>query len=266
MNDDEFRTLLDDRKMSWKGYRRIRKGVKKRLRRHMRELGCRHNNHYIERLKTDPAAEKKFKILMTVSISRFFRDRQLWEDLADRYIPELAGKFPEGIRVWSAGCAGGEEAYSFRILWHRLAKMHGRLPPLEILATDNNSECIHRAQAGLFRASSLREIRDDDRLTFFRKRRQGRLFEIRPDLVSAIVFEQRDLLHKPPNGVFQFIFLRNNLLTYHRFQSIRSSFERIVNCLTPGGILIIGAHEKLPTGAEHLKPCGAMVWKRMTHE
>ncbi|MEN8246264.1 MAG: CheR family methyltransferase [Thermodesulfobacteriota bacterium] len=267
MDDNDFHKLLDFRGMCWSGYRRVRKGVKKRIRRHMRELGCGHVDDYIECLKADPKANEKSQTLMTVPISRFFRDRQLWTDLAARYVPELVSLYPEGIRVWSAGCAGGEEAYSFRMLWYRLEKELGPPPVLDILATDRNQECIERARKGLFQLSSLREIRDDSRSIFFTEHRKGKLFQISTDLISSISFKQQDLLQKPPDGVFQLIFLRNNLLTYHRSHSIRPVFNQIVNCLTPGGLLIIGAHEKLPPETKHLKPYGPMVLKKViNHE
>lgn len=265
MDDNDFRRLLAYQEMSWAGYRRVRKGVKKRLRRHMRELGCAGIDRYIECLKKDLKADKQCKTLMTVSISRFFRDRKLWSDLADRYIPELVKTFPQGIRMWSAGCAGGEEVYSFKMLWCRLEKEIGPLPTLEILATDSNPECIQRAQKGLFQSSSLREVRNDSRALFFSKSRsKGKQYQISPALTSSIAFRQQDLLLQIPDRDFQIIFLRNNLLTYHQPRVIRPVLDNILNCLTPGALLIIGAHEKLPTSAGPLQSCGPMVWKKVT--
>ena len=264
MNDDEFRKLLHARSMSWQGYRRVRKGVKKRLRRHMRELDCVGIDCYIKCLQNSTDADSQCKTLMTVSISRFFRDRQLWASLTNRYIPELVKRFPEGIRMWSAGCAGGEEAYSFKILWYDLEKEIGPLPALDILATDSNPECIQRAQKGLFQSSSLRDVRDDNRSLFFSKPGKGKQYQITPDLTSSITFKQQDLLQQLPDRDFQIIFLRNNLLTYHQHRVMRPAFDNILNCLTPGGLLIIGAHEKPPKKAGPLQSCGPMVWKKVT--
>jgi chemotaxis protein methyltransferase CheR len=188
----------------------------------------------------------------------------MWADLAKHHIPELVKSFPESIRVWSAGCAGGEEAYSFRILWHHLEKEIKPLPALEILATDSNPECIQRALKGIFQSSSLHEVQENSLSLFFSKHRRGKQYQISSDLISSITFKHQDLLHDPPEGVFHLIFLRNNLLTYHRFPFIQSSFQRILNCLTPGGLLIIGAHEKLPIQAGPMQSCGPMVWKKVT--
>ena len=233
----------------------------------MRELDCVGIDRYIEYLQNNPDAEETFKVLMTVSISRFFRDRQLWQDLAKIYIPELANRFPGGIRMWSAGCAGGEEAYSFRILWHHLEKQLCLLPELNILATDTNPECIQRAQNGLFQPSSLRDVWDDSRSFFFSKPGKGKQYQVKAHLISSITFKQQDLLQQLPDRDFQIIFLRNNLLTYHQHRVIRPVFDNILNCLTPGGLLIIGAHEKLPINAGPLISCGPMVWKKVTtHE
>ena len=264
MDDNDFRRLLAFREMSWTGYRRVRKGVKKRIRRHMRELNCTDIDSYIEYLKTHPDADLQCNTLLTVPISRFFRDRRLWSDLAETHIPELINIFPGRIRAWSAGCAGGEEAFSLRILWHHLEKEKGSMPALEILATDSNPECIQRAEKGLYQQSSLREVKEDSRSLFFSKQRKGKHYQLSPDLIASVTFGQQDLFQQIPDRDFQIIFLRNNLLTYHQHWIIRPLFDNILNCLTPGGLLIIGAHEKLPIKAGPLRSSGPMVWKKVT--
>ena len=81
MNDQQFHQLLDRFGLSQAGYKKVRKGVKKRISRHMQQLRCRNIIDYINTLDKDDEAKKECELLLTVSISRFFRDRQLWQVL-----------------------------------------------------------------------------------------------------------------------------------------------------------------------------------------
>ncbi len=120
MNDQHFHQLLQHLGLSWRGYRKVRKGVKKRICRHMYQLGCRDVSTYLLKLDKNEDARLQCEQNMAVSISRFFRDRKLWETLEKEILPELIEKHREKIAVWSAGCACGEEVYSLKILWGRL--------------------------------------------------------------------------------------------------------------------------------------------------
>ena len=138
MNDPEFRKLLDHFHLSWKGYRKVRKGVKKRLVQHMVTLDCRSLEEYLGRLDREPRARARAELLLGVSISRFFRDRGVWEVLGKKMVPLVTGSRVERVKVWSAGCASGEEAYSFRIMWDILEKRHGCCRGLEIWGRDGS--------------------------------------------------------------------------------------------------------------------------------
>ena len=97
MDDDQFRILLEYLKYSWSGYRKVRKGVKKRIARHMNQLQCVNISDYVKLLDIHPDIRKECELQMTVSISRFFRDRRLWELLQHRWLPELIEKNPHGL-------------------------------------------------------------------------------------------------------------------------------------------------------------------------
>jgi len=153
--DDSFRQLLEFFDLSWSGYRKVRKGVKKRIHRHMQQMGCRHISDYLAVLEKDRTCRRMCEQLLTVSISRFFRDWRLWEILAQDLLPEMVAHYPKRLTVWSAGCASGEEAYSFKIVWEQLKQKTGPLPDLYLLATDTNSETLARA-----RGPGNRAVRD----------------------------------------------------------------------------------------------------------
>ena len=105
MDDIQFQKLLDYLGYSWAGYRRVGKGVKKRINRHMQQLGCRDIAAYLKILSLQTASRHECELLMTVSIRRFFRDRPLWEMLENRLLPYLIADHIGPMKVWSAGCA-----------------------------------------------------------------------------------------------------------------------------------------------------------------
>ncbi len=246
MDDAAFGQLLDYLNLDWKGYRKVRKGVKKRIRRHMLALGCQGLSDYLAVLNDKLAIREECDRHMTVSISRFFREHALWTALEERLLPELIDFFPEKIRIWSAGCACGEEAYSFAIVWALLKKKTDNLPAVELLATDTNEASLGRARIGRYPPSSIREVPVDLRSDYFESRKGGKQFQVREFLKQDVLFRPHDLLSGSPKSRFHLIFIRNNLLTYYQDQIKGPVFHKILEALTPRGLLIVGAQENVP--------------------
>ena len=254
MDDDQFRRLLNCFGLSWSGYRKVRRGVKKRIRRHMKALGCQDFEVYLAALDNDQALREKCELLMTVSISRFFRDRGFWETLENQILPGIITGDTERAKVWFAGCACGEEVFSFAIVWDRLRERFQALPEIKILATDVNLVYLRRAQEGLYSLSSLKEVPEDVRSKYFKRQGEANQYRIASSLERGISWRLHHLLHDPPDPGFHLIFLRNNLLTYYRDALKTPAFLKVADCLVPGGILIIGSHEKLPLETADLLP------------
>jgi len=244
MDDQQFKELLQHLRLSWRGYRKVRKGVKKRIHRHMQHLGCPNLAKYLNKLDSNDEVRHECKRLMTVSISRFFRDQRLWETLEKEILPELIEKRSDKIKVWSAGCASGEEVYSLKILWDSIVVSNRNLPELKITATDINPLYLERAKSGIYPSSSLRELPGHHRSHYFQQHR-GKSFVINDTLKTGINWQILNLLADPPDSQFQIIFLRNNLLTYYQDELKGTAFKKIIEHLSNGGYLIIGSHEKL---------------------
>ena len=261
LSDDEFRVFLHELDRPWTGFRKVRKGVKKRLRRHMQALDCSTIEQYIDHLHRHPAAMAACQEQLRVTISRFFRDRHLWRVLQERILPGLAGRFAGTIRAWSAGCACGEEPYSLAMVWSEL----GRPADLDLLATDANRAGLARARAGRYPRSSLKEVPDSLREKYFELKRGGRQFLIRAHRLPTIRWQQHDLLDPPPAGPVHLILLRNNLLTYYQSDLLRKAFEGIIAVLPPGGCLLTGSHERLPESPVSLTRdmgCPWVYWRK----
>lgn len=255
MDDRQFKKLLDWLELSWDGYYRVRKGVKKRIRKHMQECACRNVDDYLSRLASDISLRKQCRVLLTVSVSRFFRDQGVWQVFEKDILPALIAEDHVEIKVWSAGCARGEEIYSFKILWDILAKRFEFLPKLEVWATDMNQEYIKAAQEGVYSVSSLKRISDDLKSEYFRRIYKKPLFVIRDSVKFGISWDRLDLLKDdPPATNFHMIFLRNNILTYYEKNPLQAALSKVTESLLTGGYLIIGSKEKLPETAVQFRP------------
>jgi chemotaxis methyl-accepting protein methylase len=254
MDDDQFRILLEYLQYSWTGFRKVRKGVKRRIQRHFQQLGCRNVLDYLKILESEPDKCLECELLMTVSISRFFRDRKLWEMLKCRWLPDMIANGAPQLKVWSAGCACGEEVYSFKIIWERLGQQFEHLPALVLLATDRHPHYLERARSGVYNPSSLKKIPLDWREIYFESRKGGRQFAIKDHLKSGIHWETHHLSTNPPDRDFNIIWMRNNVLTYYRKEAQKKVISGVLGSLSPGGLLIIGCHETLPYQAKSLKP------------
>jgi chemotaxis protein methyltransferase CheR len=252
MDTLQFRILLEHMGLSWKGYRKVRRGAQRRVARHMEDLGCRNVRDYLKRLDQDAALRVECERLLTVPISRFFRDRPLWQALENTVLPELLDQERPAMQVWSAGCSRGEEIYSFAILWEKLRAAGRQLPPLGILATDLNPQNLEAARRGVFGQSSLKEVSADVRGRWFRPAFEGGRFAIDVGLKAGITWVMHDLRDDPPDKGLQLIFLRNSILTYCREETRTAVLSRVIPALSRPGFLAIGCHERLPNGVSGL--------------
>jgi chemotaxis protein methyltransferase CheR len=256
MNDQQFRQLLNQYEFSWAGYRKVRKGVKKRIDRFMKSIGCRNMADFLAELDKNDVIKHQCELLMTVSISRFFRDRGVWEYLKKNILPGFIRVDKENIKCWSAGCACGEEVYSLKIIWDLLSKDYSYIPGLNILATDINPTYLDRARAGIYTQSSLKEVTKEIQFGYFKQKGSKKLFEVKTLLKKDIEWKKHHLLSDAPGSNFDIIFLRNNVLTYYEDRLKNRAFSNVIKGLAPCGILVLGSHEKVPFETSVLKGVG----------
>lgn len=218
----------------YEGFRRVRRQVVRRIERRRRALGLPDLSAYRRHLEGVPGEWAEFDALLSVTISKFYRDRALFDHLRRDVLPDLARR--EG-RCWSAGCASGEEPYTVAIL----------APGLRILATDRHPVLLDRARAGLYRASSLVDLPAEDRARAFEC--ADGLFRVRGEFRANVEFRLEDLRRAMPAGPFDLVFCRYVAFTYFDDAPRRTVLDGIRARLAPGGLLAIGRHEKLPASA-----------------
>lgn len=239
--------------MRWAGFRKVRGQVCKRISRRMEEIGCSDTEAYRGRLAGD---EKEWQVLdglCRITISRFYRDRPVFDALRTIVLPELARRALErnasSLRCLSAGCASGEEPYTVSILWRvELCEAFPQLP-LEIVATDTDPVLLARARRGCYPESALRDLPRRFREEAFTP--AGEELCLSERFREPVDFRLEDVRRALPQGVFDLLLCRNLVFTYFEPSLQREIQERLLEKIRPGGALVVGERETpLPVGLE----------------
>jgi chemotaxis protein methyltransferase CheR len=234
--------------LRWKGLESFRRTVRKRLARRLADLGLASLADYRARLEADASEWPRLDAMCRITISRLYRDRAVYDLLGAEILSEraevAAREGRASVRVWSAGCASGEEPYSVAIVWHvDVAPSHPGIG-LELLATDADAALLARAHRATYAEGSLRELDPRRRAAAFVQ--EGALFKLRPQLCAGITFETQDLRRAMPDGPFDVVLCRNVLLTYIEESKQPALLAEIVDRVLPGGALIVGSREAMP--------------------
>lgn len=231
----------------WAGFRKPQNQVIKRVKNRMQELELEGGfSEYKEYLKRNPKEWDVFDAMCDVTISRFFRDRNVWEFLKSEGIPEIVEKADsDRVRVWSAGCCNGEEAYSIAILVDMVCN-ENELERVEILASDRNDDVLDRAAAGKYTSGSLKEMNKQEIEAYFLKDSHSGEFQIIDRVKDRVTFEKRDIQNSLPQGMFDMVFCRNLVFTYYSIQQQVQFLDRVSSIIKKDGMLIIGDGETIP--------------------
>lgn len=243
-------------RLRWEGFRRVRGQVCKRIGRRMKALGLESAAAYRARLDADPAEWAVLDSLCRVTISRFFRDQRVFEVLRESLLPTLLtdarARGETVFRVWSAGCASGEEPYSMAILFRLgLAPLFPELR-LELIATDADESLLARADRACYPTGSLRELPREWTLKAFSPTPDGEPC-LKPEFREGLSFLRQDLRAQLPEGPFHLVLCRNVAFTYFAPPLQQQVLARLLERLVPGGLLVIGGHESLPESATGLE-------------
>ncbi|MBO0733689.1 MAG: chemotaxis protein, partial [Methylocapsa sp.] len=201
---------------------------------------------------------------LLISVTTFFRDGDAFDSLKDNVIPRLfEGKEPsEPIRVWVAGCATGEEAYSLGILLLEEASRHDIRPPLQLFGSDLDTKALAIARDGIYPAAIEADVNEERLRRFFA--REGDRYRVRREVRDTVVFAVHDLLKDPPFSRIDLISCRNVLIYLDRElqQQICSTFHYSLN---PYGYLLLGSAEtaESPPGLFRMTDRKARIYQAM---
>lgn len=236
--------------LRWKGVGSFRSTVRKRLTKRLHELGLPDLAAYRRYLEAEVSPDEWAIVdgMCRIPISRLYRDAAVFDLLATELLPERARvaerEGRHAVRVWSAGCASGEEPYTVAMVWRfDVAPAHPGLA-LDLVATDADDGMLERARRGAYGASSVREV--PPRLRDLALRREGSQFLVRDEVRASVRFERQDLRLALQEGPFDLVLCRNMLLTYVDEAQHGPLLLALARRVRPGGAIVVGSREVLP--------------------
>ncbi len=222
------------------------KCLRRRIAVRMRACGVHTYADYQALLDQSPMEYDRLRDALTINVTRFYRNAETWNLLRRDVFPALCGPGAGPIRIWSAGCASGEEAYTLAMLGVEQLERAGRssgLDRLTVDATDVDRECLERARAARYRAEGLVEMPDDLTRRFFEPVPPE--IQVVPRVRDRVVVRSLDLsAGRPLRRDYQMIVCRNVLIYFDRPMQERL-FQLFTESLAPGGYLVLGKVESL---------------------
>lgn len=235
-----------------------------RLVRRLRALGLRRFSDYCELLESGDAGElEHFVNALTTNLTAFFREAHHFEYLRTKLLPvQIRENESRRLRIWSAGCSTGEEAYSLAMV------LADNLPSgwdVRILATDLDTQVVRTATEGRYPIERIHGIDPACRKRWFLRGKGASegMVQVRPELKELITFRSLNLLGDwPMRGSFDIIFCRNVVIYFDK-PTQRALFERFAEQLKPDGRLFIGHSETLYRVSERFRLIGNTVYGRV---
>jgi chemotaxis protein methyltransferase CheR len=229
--------------LQWRRFQR--RSIKRRVERRFSDLGLSGFQEYFARVEADPEEQQRLSQMLTVTISRFFRDRGVFERLVTSVIPSILGKMEEGpLKVWAIGCASGEEPYSLALLWKGSLEAKWPSTHLCLLATDVDEGLLKRAEEGKYKRSSIGEVPGVILQKYFVT--EGGTYVLDRAIRDSVEFKKHDILRGEPHLGMDIVFCRNVAFTYFSKDSQVEVLKKIFESLKDGGYMVIGKDESLP--------------------
>ncbi|MFN2465235.1 MAG: CheR family methyltransferase [Candidatus Dormibacteria bacterium] len=253
-SDAEFEELLQllraEHGFDFTGYKRA--SLRRRVQRRMDALRVSSYADYTECLKKDGEEFTALFNTILINVTSFFRDRESWDHLAAVALPDMLAEKPPAspIRVWSAGCASGEEAHTLAIVLGELLGAEEFSRRVKIYATDVDDDALTHARSG-YSAKELAPLGTTLLEKYFQG--HGSRHTLRPEFRRALIFGRHDLVHDAPISKLDLAVCRNTLM-YFDAPTQRRILHRLHYALNPTGLLFLGKAEMLLTHAHLFRP------------
>ena len=253
--EESFKMLLgrifDDRGLDFRQYHKavIKRKVASRI--YLNNLKSYFD--YASFLSRNPQEYDKLLEELCINVSEFFRDSEVWVTvryLFETLINQKKTRNESSIRIWSAGCASGEEPYSIAILLKELLKEDFRRSSIELYATDIDKKCLTQAKFGLYPKESLKNVEEKRLKGCFSPDAAGG-YRIGQEFREMVRFQYLDMINEAPITDVDVIFCRNVFIYFNR--SLQELLlTKFYNSLKPGGYLVKGRAETIFTEAKDI--------------
>jgi two-component system CheB/CheR fusion protein len=243
--------VKETRGFDFTGYKRST--IQRRVAKRMQAVGADRYDDYLDYLELNAEEFAELFNALLINTTGFFRDPQTWEFMATEIVPQLlaarGGDTP--IRVWSAGCASGEEPYTVAMVLARVMGDAAFRERVKIYATDVDEEALDFARYGAYAPRHIEEVPADALERFFERTDQRYVF--RKDLRRSVIFGRNDLVQDAPISRIDLLVCRNTLM-YFTAETQAQILRRFHFALDDEGYLLLGKSEMLITHTDLFAP------------
>ncbi|MEH1999863.1 MAG: CheR family methyltransferase [Nostoc sp.] len=244
--DPEFENLLiylrQNRGFDFTGYKRS--SLMRRVSKRMQSFNIENFEQYLDYLEVHPEEFNYLFNTILINVTDFFRDSSAWEYIAEQILPNLIRnkKTSDQIRIWSAGCASGQEAYTLAILMAEILGAEEFRQRVKIYATDVDEDALNHARLSMYSAKDVQAVPDELRQKYFEI--VGNCYVFRSDLRRSVIFGRHDLLQDAPISRLDLLVSRNTLM-YFNSEAQGRILARFHFALNDNGYLFLGKAEML---------------------
>ncbi|MFL5477720.1 MAG: CheR family methyltransferase, partial [Gemmatimonadaceae bacterium] len=252
--DDDFEALLEyikvGRGFDFTGYKRP--SLARRIDKRMEEVGCQTYEEYLHVLEAESQEFTTLFNTILINVTSFFRDPEAWAYVREEIVPRiLETKAAEDqIRVWSTGCASGQEAYTAAIVFAE-ALGEGYRERMKIYGTDVDEDALSSARSGLYTVEQLEPVPEDLREKYFEQ--SNSKVCVRADLRRTVIFGRNDLVQDPPISRIDLLIARNTLI-YFSPKTQETVLDNFHFSLSSGGFLMLGRSEVVTSRTSLFEP------------
>lgn len=213
------------------------KQLTRRIESFMNRTGATNEDDFILKLKTDPNLSKRFLDHLTINVSEFFRNKDLFMEL-EKKIKELLNPDKKILKIWSAACSNGAEPYTLAIIMDRLTpnKRH------QIIATDIDKTILEVAKKGVYKPQDVRNVDKEILDKYFII--DGDNYIVKDTIKNRVTFKHHDLILDKYEIGFDLIVCRN-VVIYFTQEVKNQIYKKFYEAMNPGGLLFVGATESI---------------------
>ena len=207
----------------------------------MNRWGCKTYDDYYDMISKDEKKLREFLDHLTINVSEFFRNDSQWWKMRDKLIPELIEKRKtKRLKLWSAGCATGEEPYSLAIL----SAVCGLDAMNPVLAVDVDQGAIALAQRGNYRKTNLLNVPKEYLAKYFTTKDAGQTYDVVPEIKRRVSFKKMNMIDDSFGAGFDLILCRN-VVIYFTADTKTKLYKKFFDALAPGGYFLVGSTEQI---------------------
>ena len=236
-----LRYLREARLFDFTGYKRGT--LTRRIDRRMQQVDVDSYDGYIDYLEVHPEEFQQLFDTILINVSSFFRDPEAWDVIRQTVVPSILARKPDGqVRVWSAGCATGQEAYSIIMLLAEEMGVEAVKDRVKVYATDLDTDALERARQAEYSARDLANVPPELAEKYFRPSGAAYLFS--GELRRSVIFGRHDLLQDAPISRTDLLICRNTLMYFNA--DVQSQLvHRLHFSVADHGFLFLGKVEML---------------------